>query len=365
MWKGLKHYERPTHFTIFSGGNTCRGFYSLYDSFVSLSDGNFLWVLKGGLGCGKSSFMRMLGSAAEKAGLTVEYAFCLGDPSSLDGVYIPELKTAYTDGTAPHIADANMPGVDSAYINLGTYYDYEAISDYKSELTELYSACNVCYKKAYSMIAAAGTLQNGWLNGFSSDSEKDAAIKRVSGIALREFGKRHREKGQTKYRFLSALTCNGMCSLPETAEVLCNRFYGFENRLRMGGTALLSIAEAACEARHDVIVCPNPLTPEVAEAVLVPSLSLGFLSSDSSLARDPDSRHIRLDALVESDRLKKTRPELRGGEKMTEALLNESYGALAEAKRINDQIESIFKPNVDFDGVNALVQAHIKSLGLV
>lgn len=348
----------------FLGGNTCHGFYSLYDSFVSLSEGNFLWVLKGGPGCGKSSFMKMLGSAAEKAGLTVEYALCSGDPSSLDGVYIPELKTAYTDGTAPHIADAHMAGVDSAYINLGTYYDYEAIRDYKSELKELYSGCSACYNKAYSMFAAAGALQNGWQNGFSSDDEKDAAVKRVSGIALREFGKRHREKGQIKYRFLSALTCKGLYSFPETAEALCERFYVFENRLRMGGAALLSIAQTASEAGHDVIVCPNPLTPETAEAVLVPSLSLGFLSSDSALARDPDARHIRLDALVESDRLKKTRPELRRSEKMTEALLNEGYGALSEAKLLHDLIERIFNPNVDFDGVNALVQEHIKSLGL-
>ncbi len=348
----------------FLGGNTYHGFYSLYDSFVSLSEINFLWVLKGGPGCGKSSFMRMLGTAAEKAGLSVEYAVCSGDPSSLDGVYIPELKTAYTDGTAPHIVDTNMACVDSAYINLGTYYDYEAISEYKSELKELYGECSANYKKAYSLFEAAGALQNGLQSSFSSDSEKEAAVKRVSGIALREFGKKHREKGQIKYRFLSALTCRGLCSFPDTAEILCERFYVLENRLRMGGTALLSIAQSAIDAGHNVIICPNPLTPELAEAVLIPSLSLGFLTSDSALSRNPDSRHIRLDALVDSDRLKKTRPELRRNEKMTEALVNDGYAALAEAKRIHDQIESIFNPNVDFDGVNALVQKHILSLGL-
>lgn len=348
----------------FLGGNTYRGFYSLYDSFVSLPEGNFLWILKGGPGCGKSSFMKMLGTAAEKAGLNVEYAVCSGDPASLDGVYIPELKTAYMDGTAPHIADANMAGVDSAYINLGTFYDYEAISEYRTEVKELYGECGANYKKAYSILAAAGELQSGWQNGFSSDSEKAAAVKRVSGIALREFGKRHRDKGQIKYRFLSALTCRGLSSFPDTAEALCERFYVFENRLRMGGAALQSLAQAAVESGHDVIICPNPLTPEVAEAVLVPSLSLGFLTADSALVRNPDSRHIRLDALAESDRIKKTRQELRRSEKMTEALINEGYGALAEAKRLHDQIESIFNPNVDFDGVNALAQEHIKSLGL-
>ncbi len=348
----------------FLGGNTCRGFYSLYDSFVSLSDGNFLWVIKGGPGCGKSSFMKMLGNAAEREGLSVEYAVCSGDPSSLDGIYIPELKTAYTDGTSPHITDTHLACVDSAYIDLGTFYDYEAIGDYKTELKELYSKCSACYKKAYSLIAAAGELQSGWQNGFSTDSEKEAAVKRVSGIALREFGKRHREKGQIKYRFLSALTCQGLSSFPETAKALCNRFYVFENRLRMAGAALQSIAEAASEAGHDVIVCPSPLTPDVCEAVLVPSLSLGFLASDSALANIPDARHIRLDALADIERLKRSRPEMRRCEKTIDALLNESFSVLAESKRIHDQIESIFNPNVDFDGVNTLVREHIMSLGL-
>ncbi|MBP8640770.1 MAG: hypothetical protein KBI01_07735 [Oscillospiraceae bacterium] len=348
----------------FLGGNTYRGFYSLYDSFVSLSEGNFLWVLKGGPGCGKSSFMKMLGSAAEKAGLSVEYAVCSGDPSSLDGVFIPELKTAYTDGTAPHIADANMAGVDSAYINLGEFYDYAAISEYKADLKELYRECSASYKKAYSLIAAAGALQQGWQSGFPLDSEKESVVRRANGIALREFGKKHREKGQIKYRFLSALTCRGLSSFPASAEALCDRFYVFENRFRLGDTALQSLTQAAVEAGHDVIVCPNPLTPEVAEAVLIPSLSLGFLTSDSALATNPDSRCIRLDALVDRERIKKARPELRRSEKMTEALVNEGYGALSEAKRFHDQIEGIFNPNVDFDGVNALVQEHIEKLGL-
>ena len=145
---------------------------------------------------------------------------------------------------------------------------------------------------------------------------------------------------------------------------MCERFYVFENRLRLGDAALQSLAQAAVEAGHDVIICPNPLTPEVAEAVLVPSISLGFITSDSALARSPDSRHIRLDALAEISRIKKTRQELRRSEKMTETLINEGYGALAESKRLHDQIESIFNPNVDFDGVNALVQEHIKTLGL-
>ncbi len=348
----------------FLGGNTSSGFYSLYDSFVSPSDDCFLWVIKGGPGCGKSSFMKMLGSAAENAGFSVEYAVCSGDPGSLDGISIPELKTAYMDGTAPHTADTHMAAVDSAYIDLGAYYDYEAISDCKNELKQLYGGCAARYKKAYSVFSAAGAVQNGWQDEFSTQSEKEEAVKRVSGIALREFGKRHREKGLIKRRFLSALTYNGLSSLPETSAALCNRFYVFENRLRMAAPALNFLCEAASEAGHDVIACLNPLTPEKIEAVLLPSLSLGFITDECALNSGLDARRIRLDALADVERLKKTRAELRRCEKLTEALVSEGCSNLHEAKLMHDEIERIFNPNVDFDGIGALAQKHLKALGI-
>ena len=88
--------------SFFLGANTPEGFHSLYDNFIDAKKGDFLWVIKGGPGCGKSSFMRKVGTAAQQAGLDVEYIYCSGDPDSLDGVRIPQRHVAYVDGTSPH-----------------------------------------------------------------------------------------------------------------------------------------------------------------------------------------------------------------------------------------------------------------------
>ena len=37
---------------FFLGANSKSGFYSLYDNFTDPAAGDFLWVLKGGPGCG-------------------------------------------------------------------------------------------------------------------------------------------------------------------------------------------------------------------------------------------------------------------------------------------------------------------------
>ena len=67
----------------FLGANTGKGFVSLYDEFCKPESGNFLYVIKGGPGCGKSSFMKKIGKAAEDAGLDVEYVIAFSFPRGM------------------------------------------------------------------------------------------------------------------------------------------------------------------------------------------------------------------------------------------------------------------------------------------
>lgn len=139
--------------SFFLGGNTCRGFYSCYSCFCKPKN-TFLFVIKGGPGCGKSSFMRRIGNAAEMAGYDVEYVLCSGDPDSLDGVRIPALQLGYVDGTAPHTADPAYPGICGAYLDLGAFYDFAALVAKREEMTETYREYKAYYRTAYDALAA-------------------------------------------------------------------------------------------------------------------------------------------------------------------------------------------------------------------
>lgn len=358
--KGLTLLNDQHILRYFLGGNTSDGFYSLYDGFVSQKDGDFLWIIKGGAGCGKSSFMRRIGAAGERAGYSVEYAVCSGDPDSLDGVYIPELKIAYMDGTSPHVTDAKIAAVDSAYIDLGAFYQREALAGHKAELEKLTADAKAQYVKAYSLLSAAGSLRMGWQEKLASGDERQAALARVKSLAQREFGKKTRAQGKIKKRFISALTCKGLVTLPELSENLCTRMYTFENRYLLGNAAISCLAESAASAGYDVILCPDPLTPELLEALFVPALSLGFKCGGRGTGSSIKGRNIRLDRSVGSGK----RRELRACEHLCEGLRSEAYASLLEAKRLHDAIESIYNPNVDFDGVYELVAKHIAQLGL-
>lgn len=85
----------------FLGGNTPTGFFSLYHQLSDPARIRALYIIKGGPGSGKSTFMRRVERHAQAAGLETAQVLCSGDPDSLDAVLIPRLGAALVDGTAP------------------------------------------------------------------------------------------------------------------------------------------------------------------------------------------------------------------------------------------------------------------------
>ena len=146
----------------FLGANTGKGFVSLCDEFCKPESGNFLYVIKGGPGCGKSSFMKTIGKAAEDAGLDVEYVICSGDPDSLDGrCLIPAWHVGYADGASPHILDvARSAAASGAYLDLGQFYDVAALRPKREVLADLTAKYRAQYAIAYKALAEAKRLHD-------------------------------------------------------------------------------------------------------------------------------------------------------------------------------------------------------------
>lgn len=341
----------------FLGSNSKDGFYSLYDSFADFASGDFLWVIKGGPGCGKSSFMKRIGLAAEEKGLPVEYIHCSGDPDSLDGVWLPTLRTGYVDGTAPHVIEAVYPGAASLYLDLGTFYDAGALERELDKVIDLNRRYKALYAAAYAQLAAAAALDVRAWPGLWGSAEEEKLLKKASGFAAREF-RGTGKAGIIKHRFLSAISCRGRVFLRETLDARCRRLCWLDNSLGMAWFFLDALAGLALEKGYEVILCHDPLFPDKTEALILPELSLGLVAGEA-----PEGsrvyRHMRLDALADKSRLGEERPRLRALKKEHAVLLSAAMGTLAQAKALHDELERIYNPYVDFDGLYAAADDHI------
>jgi len=353
--------QKETHF--FLGANAPVGFTSLYAALVDPYTDDTLHIIKGGPGCGKSSFMAHIARKITQAGLDVEHIHCTAAPDSLDAIYIPALKTAYVDGTAPHVIEPLYPAVMEQYLNLGEFYDVDALKPKKAEVIEKYRAYKALYARAYDCIASAHRIIREVANYIVDDSVITAVKKRTKGIIAREIGKKRGGTGGVTRRFLSALTYQGYVSRFDTVATLAARIYHLDNTLGLAHHMLTDLSEAAVAAGLDCILCPAPLNPERVEHLFIPDLSLAFISSDYLAPYDgPAYRHIRLDAMADGERLRGYKTKLRFLKKIFGILIDESVSTLAEAKAVHDELEAIYNPHVDFDGVYQLADRHVDDL---
>ena len=350
--------QTPVTSRFFLGANSPRGFASLYDTFMNPADGDFLWIIKGGPGCGKSTFMKQIAAAAREHGYDVEEILCSGDPDSLDGVHIPALRTAYVDGTAPHALEAMYPAAASMYLDLGAFYDTDALRPHLQEIETLNQRYKALYSCAYARIAAADACDVGTYPGLFPADTRESIIRRARRSAARLSAPLHGETGIVRHRFCSAFSCKGPVLCEETIAQLCPNLFGVENRFGLAPLFLGTLAESAIARGHSVIFCHDPMHPESPEAVLFPAIGTAFLALRTQDTSLPIRRYIRLDRMADPEQLRLLRPALRRTEKLRSELLDDAQQFLQQAKVLHDALETIYNPYVNFDGIRRLAAEH-------
>ena len=151
-----EQYFMQSEKKYFAAANTEKGFVSYYDEVYGNLE--MTYIIKGGPGTGKSSFIRKIADDAENKGYPVEYFYCSSDPLSLDGIIIEPLKVAVIDGTLPHAYEPKFPGIKDRLINLGDNWDCGKLIERKDEICEKMSAKAMLYNNVYNYLAAAGRI---------------------------------------------------------------------------------------------------------------------------------------------------------------------------------------------------------------
>ncbi|MGN0985550.1 MAG: hypothetical protein ACI4OU_03565 [Candidatus Enterenecus sp.] len=341
-----------TQTQYFLGANSPSGFYSLYSELSDPERINALYILKGGAGCGKSSLMRRVARHAQAAGLDTQLILCSGDPDSLDGVLLPEKGIAVVDGTAPHVVEANCPGAVETYVDLSRFYDHQALQPVKAELLAVTAEYKGHYKQAYRCLGAAGELRRNLTEAADSEELRQRLYKRARGIIGRELKRTGTGTGRIDRRFLSALTYRGALTLWDTVEAQASRVYELADSHGMAHHLLTPILTAALAAGHDAVACPDPMAPDRLAHLILPGLSLAFVTSTAEQPWPHRAyRRLRLDAMADPDERRASRPRLRFTRKVADALTGEGVAGLEQAKAAHDKLEALYNPHVDFQGV--------------
>lgn len=333
--------------TYFLGANSAQGFYSLYDNFPPR--GGFLHIIKGGPGTGKSGFMRAIGGEAERRGMDVEYVLCSGDPGSLDGVYIPALNEAWVDGTAPHAMDPAMFGVTGDYVNLGRFCRTPFSPEHQEAIRQINPAYKALYAEGYKHIAAAGKCEvRGEFDFTPLEKRLDMILRRC-----------HSDGTAYERRvFLRAISCRGLISLDEMPGS-CGEAYEFTSSCGGGAPALELVRQKAEQRGLCRVLSMSPLHPGRIDAVLLPNAGIAFFDGSYGTGF---GRHIRLDSMLTGSQRSGYTAEAKSVAALRGKLLDLAVEKLSRAKALHDQLESQYRPYMDFPALTDYTNAEIRRI---
>ena len=342
---------------FFMGACTDRGFVSFYDTLID--EVERLHILKGGSGCGKSTFMKAIAQKATEAGQTVFPIHCASDPDSLDAVILPQCKTAFVDGTAPHVLEPRLCGGRANYLNFGAFYDREAMAPNEEEILKIQEKNKEQYLCVHACLGSGAQLLH-CVKHFTQEpcyrEEMLAIAECICLSCLKPLG----GKGRKRHRFLHALTPKGRKLWDRTPSALCGKVYVLQDHYGLAVPLLERILEKAMDFGYDCTVCASPLHDGPAHLIL-PQANTAIVTSSGDFPYHGDS-FCRID--LDTTLPHALRRELEFYRLTVGRLLEQAVAHLRQAKLLHDRIEALCKPFVDFEAVNRQTEATLRALGL-
>ena len=332
----------------FAACNSCRGFVSFYDDVFSGL--NRLYIIKGRPGTGKSRLMRDVAADAVSRGYRAELYYCSSDPNSLDGLILPELSVGLLDGTSPHAREPQFPGIRDEIINLGAFWNGDALLLRRTEIEDLMLQKNRKYIQCYHYLNALQSV-NIACNRLVFDAVNTEKIRTCADRILKNL--KSGDVFQKRYGLRSAVSMRGYVTLPTYEEIAQNRIV-IRDRYRTAPLLLGALLKAVEQKKQICTVSPCPIDPDVLEAIYIPSLDLSVYTDYATCASDADASLIHMDRFLSAEALRQNRAKLRFGKRCSQALLESANEELSEIGQLHFQLESIFTAAMNFAKKEAL-----------
>lgn len=333
----------------FLAANSYTGFVSYFDTFFNPQDFDRIFILKGGPGTGKSSFMKRISTEFQQNECKIEEIYCSSDPHSLDGIIISKgnRRVAIIDGTAPHERDAKIPGAIEEIINLGDGWDERFLTSRRDEIVMLSNEKAVSYKTAYFYLSIAG--------------KSHELISHFHGIEFNTIGAKIKAESILKdimpsssdiqTKLVSSFGRYGTYTLSTLTDIA-------EKVIKIGGNAISSelflneCYNVAIGRNIGFVRFPSALDPRNTDALYFPEVGLAIIrctdgeinANDFIKLTEIDSERMRIAEVLWSD------------------ALEEAKRWFAIASDVHFRLEKIYGEAMNFDKNNEILDKKIKQI---
>ena len=351
---------------FFPGSNSARGFFSFFSEIAGPAISRVL-VLKGGPGCGKSTFMRKIGRALQEDGYDLEYHHCASDSLSLDGLVVPALGVALIDGTFPHVLDPPSPGVIGEIIDLGRFWNASALQEKKGQIFKLQAEIKRLFAQAHRILAITGAYRDILESYYQTEGILDWGAQDRLTLRLSEdilAGETKGGRGLVRRLFASAITPQGCVHyLADLIEPLA-RVYLFNGEYSTGKSRVIErVLEETLRRGFYVEAYHCALDPEKVDHMVIPELSIAIINNfmphcitATRVCRNIDSGEFIAD-LPPALQAEKDSFTAKYTQNLQDAL-----SFLERARSAYQELEGYYIPQMDFTAVDYLCQETLASI---
>lgn len=346
----------------FLAANSCEGFVSRFGDSYNPYNGWRCYIIKGGPGTGKSSFMKKVAKTAEEKGQSFILCPCSSDPDSLDAVILLNQKTVILDGTAPHVIDPRYPAVCEEILNFGQFWDSDKITD-KNEIITICDRNKAFHKTAQKYLAAAGQIMHDTYKTAFNCTKKTEAKAYGEKLCRRYIP----QKSGIPYEweaFLGGITPKGIIAYTDTILNSCENTVIISDKYRACANIIINEVRNYCLINgYEIITCKNPFLPSlITDHIVIPSLSLAFVTEDKYFNFNTNVRRIHSRRFTSNKLLHDYAQRLKLNKKVGESLIKAATDSLAKAKTVHDELESYYINAMDFEALNQFAEKLCKKL---
>lgn len=351
----------------YAGSNSSLGFYSRYEeTFKGLQ---YVFILKGGPGTGKSTLIRNVGNAFIERGYAIEFLHCPSDNDALDGVIIPLLEAGIVNGTAPHVIDPKYPNAVENIVNLGDFCDNRKLAGYKEEIIALTDKVTEAFSKAYESYAKAREAHDELEDIYVHAMDFRKANKATADLIETIFsGTVEAEPNPIKkQRFSAAATRSGPKNFYESLTEDVNKRYIIKGRAGSGkSTTMKKIGQHAEELGLGTEYYHCAFDPEGIDMILIPKLGTAVLDGTAphpvEATRENDEIYdafkLYIDPAVEVERTL----DIREAETSYKYLMQRAMNHLRDAMEKHDELKRYYMDAIDFAAVDRKTNELISEL---
>lgn len=358
MKKSIRH--------VYYGGNTRYGFRGFYQDLLKFNEHDRVFILKGGPGTGKSTFIKKVGNELSSSGWDIDFLRCSGDPASMDGVISNDAGIIVVDGTSPHTLDPSCPGAREEIINLGDYWDESLLQRHKQDIMKIIKEKQDGYKRAYCYLAAAGAIMDDsrqiYKNAFENGKLQVFVEKLCNEIF---YDMDYSVKwGTNRNFFATAITPSGIQGNVDTL-FQGYRVYSIKTPFGCDSSCVLeTVQRRARLCGFATESCYCGFDPNCLEHVAIPELGIAVVSSnDYHEAQGSDVYYeYPMEGFLCEYSLYNLKDDLKYNRIRFDELIDKAVRCLFKSRQLHSEMEEIYIASMDFEAMNTCIESALSRI---